>query len=62
MDAISQASGVSKATVYNHWANKEALLLDVMLMLHGLNRDPEEVDSGDICRDQIGRASCRERV
>jgi len=51
MDAISQASGVSKATVYNHWANKEALLLDVMLMLHGLNRDPEEVDSGDICRD-----------
>jgi AcrR family transcriptional regulator len=51
MEAISQASGVSKATIYNHWANKEALLLDVMLMLHGLNRDPEEVDSGDICRD-----------
>jgi AcrR family transcriptional regulator len=51
MDAISQASGVSKATIYNHWANKEALLLDVMLMVHGLNRDPEEVDSGDICRD-----------
>jgi len=51
MDAVAHASGVSKATIYNHWANKEALLLDVMLMLHGLNRDAEEVDSGDICRD-----------
>lgn len=51
MDAIAQSSGVSKATIYNHWVNKEALLLDVMLMLHGLNRDAEEVDTGDICRD-----------
>ena len=51
MDAVAHASGVSKATIYNHWANKEALLLDVMLMLHGLNRDAEEVDTGDICRD-----------
>ena len=51
MDAVAHASGVSKATIYNHWVNKEALLLDVMLMLHGLNRDAEEVDTGDICRD-----------
>jgi len=51
MDAISQASGVSKATIYNHWADKEALLLEAMLMIHGLNREPEEVDTGDVERD-----------
>jgi len=51
MDAIAQSSGVSKATIYNHWPNKEALLIDVMLMLNGLHRDPEDVDSGDICSD-----------
>ncbi len=51
MDAIAQTSGVSKATIYNHWANKEVLLLDVLLMVNGLDRDPEDVDSGDLCRD-----------
>jgi AcrR family transcriptional regulator len=51
MDAIAQSSGVSKATIYNHWPNKEALLIDVMLMVNGLGRDPEDVDSGDLCND-----------
>ncbi len=51
MDAISQASGVSKATIYNHWSDKEALLLEAMLMIHGLNREPEDIDTGDIQRD-----------
>ena len=51
MDAIAQASGVSKATIYNHWADKEALLLEVMLMLNGLDREPEDIDSGDLQRD-----------
>lgn len=51
MDAIAQSSGVSKATIYNHWVNKEELLLDVMLMVNGLDRDPEDVDSGDMCQD-----------
>jgi len=51
MDAISQASGVSKATIYNHWKDKEALLLEAMLMVHGLDREPEDVDTGDIQRD-----------
>jgi AcrR family transcriptional regulator len=51
MDAIAQSSGVSKATIYNHWANKEALLIDVMLMVNGLDRDPEDVDTGDVCMD-----------
>src|SRR5215831_7940602 len=51
MDAISQASGVSKATIYNHWADKEALLLEVMLMVNGLDREPEDIDTGDIQSD-----------
>jgi AcrR family transcriptional regulator len=51
MDAIAQSSAVSKATIYNHWPNKEALLIDVMLMVNGLSRDPEDVDSGDLCKD-----------
>jgi AcrR family transcriptional regulator len=51
MDAIARASGVSKATIYNHWSDKEALLLEVMLYVNGLNREPEDVDSGDLCRD-----------
>ncbi|HEY1579964.1 MAG TPA: TetR/AcrR family transcriptional regulator [Terracidiphilus sp.] len=51
MDAISQTSGVSKATIYNHWADKEALLLEVMLMVNGLDREPEDIDTGDVQRD-----------
>ncbi|MGA8743131.1 MAG: TetR/AcrR family transcriptional regulator [Terracidiphilus sp.] len=51
MDAIAQTSGVSKATIYNHWADKEALLLEVMLMVNGLDREPEDIDSGDLQRD-----------
>jgi AcrR family transcriptional regulator len=51
MDAIAQASGVSKATIYNHWTDKEALLLEAMLMIHGLDREPEDVDTGDVQQD-----------
>ena len=39
---------MSKATIYNHWADKEALLLEVMLLVNGLDREPEDVDSGDL--------------
>jgi AcrR family transcriptional regulator len=51
VDAIAQASGVSKATIYNHWADKEALLLEVMVLVNGLDREREEVDTGDIRKD-----------
>jgi AcrR family transcriptional regulator len=51
MDSIAQASGVSKATIYNHWVDKDALLMEVMEMIHGLDREPEDVDTGDLCRD-----------
>ena len=51
MDAIAKASGVSKATIYNHWTDKEALLMGVMALIHGLDRQREDVDTGDIRRD-----------
>ena len=51
MDAIARVSGVSKATIYNHWENKEALLLEVMLYVNGLDREPEDVDTGDVQHD-----------
>jgi AcrR family transcriptional regulator len=51
MDSIAQASGVSKATIYNHWVNKDALLLEVMLLVNGLDREQEEFDCGDSCQD-----------
>jgi AcrR family transcriptional regulator len=51
MDGIARLSGVSKATIYNHWEDKEALLMEVMLLVNGLDREPEDVDSGDLCRD-----------
>ncbi len=51
MDAIAQQSGVSKATIYNHWEDKEALLLEVMCYIHGLHRQREDIDTGDLRRD-----------
>src|SRR5579872_6359164 len=41
MDAIAAQSGVSKATIYKHWANKEALLLEMMATLAGLTERPK---------------------
>lgn len=51
MDAIAQHSGVSKATIYNHWSDKEALLMEVMIMTHGLDRERQDIDSGDLQKD-----------
>jgi AcrR family transcriptional regulator len=55
MDSIAQEANVSKATIYNHWSDKEALLLEVMLWVHGLNPDTDpqkdDPDSGSLERD-----------
>jgi len=51
MDSIARESGVSKATIYNHWPDKEALLMEVVEMIHGLDRPPEKFDSGDLLTD-----------
>jgi AcrR family transcriptional regulator len=51
VDAIAAASGVSKATIYKHWADKEALCLDVLMHVHLLDAGPPELDSGDLRSD-----------
>jgi AcrR family transcriptional regulator len=52
MDAIAAASGVSKATIYKHWADKEALLLEMMATFSGLHSRPA-FDSGNTRADMI---------
>ena len=52
MDAIARKSGVSKATIYKHWADKDALLLEMMAMAAGLHTRPK-FDSGDVRADMI---------
>jgi hypothetical protein len=58
MDAISQASGVSKATIYNHWADKEALLLEVMLMVNGPGGIGSWSHQGNASRKSSSAESC----
>ena len=52
MDAIARRAGVSKATIYNHWHDKEALLLEAMADLHGHHERPA-FNSGNTRADMI---------
>jgi len=53
MDAIVESSGVSKATIYKHWPDKDALCLEVLGYVHGLDEKPPVFDSGDFRTDLI---------
>jgi AcrR family transcriptional regulator len=53
MDAIAAASGVSKATIYKHWPDKNALCLEVVTRLHGRAETLPEVDTGDLRQDLL---------
>jgi AcrR family transcriptional regulator len=48
MDGIAAASGVSKATIYKHWPDKDALALEVLAHVHGLNEPRPGFDSDDV--------------
>jgi len=61
MDAIAEKSGVSKATIYKHWTDKEALCLDVLSNVHEVDCRPE-FDSGDIRTDLEAVLSYRPSV
>lgn len=58
MDAIAASSGVSKATIYKHWRDKDALCLEVFAGIHGLN-DPPVEKTGDIRADLVAVLSPR---
>ena len=52
MDALAAASGVSKATIYKHWPEgKEPLLMELLLVVVGIEDDIPEEDTGDLFTD-----------
>src|SRR5262245_17907407 len=53
VDAIAVKSGVSKATIYKHWADKDALCMEVLVYIHELDDGPPDVDSGDLKADLV---------
>jgi AcrR family transcriptional regulator len=53
MDAIAAASGVSKATIYKHWADKDALCLEVLSRIHGHDDVPPSRLTGDLRSDLL---------
>jgi len=53
MDAIAASSGVSKATVYKHWADKDALAMEVLVYVHESDTGPPDLDSGDLQADLV---------
>jgi len=52
MDAISEVSGVSKATIYKHWADKDALCMEALIRAHGVD-DLPPFNSGNLRKDLL---------
>jgi AcrR family transcriptional regulator len=50
MDAVAARSGVSKATIYKHWRDKDALLLEMLADAIGIHDRPK-FDSGNLRAD-----------
>jgi AcrR family transcriptional regulator len=50
IDDVSKRSGVAKTTIYRHWPNRTALVVDACLRMTDGNEDPPDTDSleGDL--------------
>ncbi len=53
MDAVAEESGVSKATIYKHWQDKDALALEALSLMFGLEEEAPRFDSGDLRQDLV---------
>jgi AcrR family transcriptional regulator len=53
MDAVASASGVSKATIYKHWPDKDKLALEVLTWLYQLDDQPPIVEYKNLRGDLI---------
>jgi AcrR family transcriptional regulator len=57
MDSIAEQSGVSKATIYKHWPNKDNLALEALGYLFGADVKVPVPDTGDLRADLTWRLS-----